>query len=153
MSARRQRPEAGARHDEDALERDQAVARLSAVGITPTPQRIEIARILLARPQHMSAEQLLSRVNEGEMMVSKATVYNTLGLFAREGLVREVIVDPSKVFYDSNVSDHHHFYDLESCSLIDIEADEVEIGRLPGVPAGREVAGVDVIVRLRKPQK
>ena len=153
MSSRRAQASAGAAPDQNAVHRERAAARLAAAGITPTPQRVEIARILLDRPQHLSAEQILSRVNEGGLAVSKATVYNTLGLFAREGLVREVIVDPSKVFYDSNVSDHHHFYDVESCTLTDIEAEEIEVGRLPKVPAGREVAGVDVIVRIRKPPR
>ena len=134
-------------------ERERAAARLASVGITPTAQRVEIARILLAEPQHMCAEQLLTRVNEGGLAVSKATVYNTLGLFARKGLVREVIVDPSKVFYDSNVSDHHHFYDVDSCTLVDIDAGEIDIGRLPRAPDGAEIEGVDVIVRVRSARK
>lgn len=150
MSARRQQESPRGR-DEDAAQRERAGERLTAAGISPTPQRIEIARILLARPQHLSAEQILTRVKAGGIAVSKATVYNTLGLFARKGLVREVVVDPNKVFYDSNVTDHHHFYDVESCTLTDIDAEAIEIGRLPRAPAGREMAGVDVIVRIRKP--
>lgn len=101
----------------------QAVTRmLRERGIAPTSQRVAIARILFARAQHLSAEQLLTSVNEGFMAVSKATVYNTLKLFAREGLVREVIVDPSKVFYDSNVTAHHHLYDVTSGTLTDIDS-------------------------------
>jgi len=118
-------------------------------GITATPQRLEIAQILFARPQHLSAEQVLSRVNEGRVHVSKATVYNTLGLFARKGLVREVIVDPAKVFYDPTTIPHHHFYNLETGILTDIEADAVELKRLPELPRGTAAVGVDVIIRVR----
>ncbi len=132
-----------------AAERERAVHVLESRGITPTPQRVEIARILLARPQHLSAEQVLSALKQGELTVSKATVYNTLGLFAAEGLVREVIVDPSKVFYDSNCTDHHHFYDIDSCTLADIDAREIDIDGLPDVPEGKVVDRVDVIVRVR----
>lgn len=128
---------------------DEAVRILEAHRITPTQQRVEIAAILLSRPQHMSAEQLLSLVNQGGTVVSKATVYNTLGLFARKGLVREVIVDPSKVFYDSNIGPHHHFYDASTGTLTDIAEGQIDIGRLPALPEGKVVEGVDVVVRLR----
>lgn len=130
-------------------ERERAVRVLATRNITPTPQRVEIARILLAKPQHLSAEQVLCALKQGELTVSKATVYNTLGLFAAEGLVREVIVDPSKVFYDSNCTDHHHFYDIDSCTLADIDAREVDIEGLPDVPEGKVIDRVDVIVRVR----
>lgn len=132
-----------------AAERERATRTLESRDITPTPQRVEIARILLARPQHLSAEQVLSVLKQGDLTVSKATVYNTLGLFADKGLVRAVIVDPSKIFYDSNCSDHHHFYDVDSCTLTDIDAREIAVGDLPDVPNGKVVDRVDVIVRVR----
>jgi len=130
-------------------DREQAVRTLASCGITPTAQRVEIARILLARPQHLSAEQVLCVLKQGKLAVSKATVYNTLGLFAAKGLVREVIVDPSKVFYDSNCSDHHHFYDVDTCTLTDVEAREIALGSLPDLPEGKVIDRVDVIVRVR----
>jgi len=117
--------------------------------IAPTQQRRQIARILFARPQHLSAEQVLEQVNQDGTVVSKATVYNTLGLFARKGLVREVIVDPSKVFYDSNTSVHHHFYNIDSGLLQDIESQDVSLQGLPTLPEGVELDGVDIIVRVR----
>lgn len=132
-----------------AGERERAARTLESCGITPTPQRVEIARILLARPQHLSAEQVITVLKQGDLAVSKATVYNTLGLFAEKGLVREVIVDPSKVFYDSNCTDHHHFYDVDSCTLTDIDAREIVVDGLPDVPRGKTVDRVDVIVRVR----
>ena len=124
--------------------------QLREAGITPTQQRVQIAEILFAQPQHMSADQILAVVNSKGPIASKATIYNTLGLFARKGLVREVIVDPSKVFYDSNTSEHHHFYNLDSGQLTDIDAAEVMISNLPDLPANTQAAGVDIIFRIRQ---
>lgn len=118
--------------------------------ISPTQQRVEIARVLFARPQHLSAEQVLSLVNDGQALVSKATVYNTLGLFARKGLIREVIVDPTKVFYDPTIVPHHHFYNVDNGTLMDIPADAVALGELPQLPANTVAEGVDVIIRVRE---
>ena len=124
--------------------------QLREAGITPTQQRVQIAEILFAQPQHLSADQILAVVNSNGPIASKATIYNTLGLFARKGLVREVIVDPSKVFYDSNTSEHHHFYNLDSGQLTDIDAGEVMISNLPDLPANTQAAGVDIIFRIRQ---
>lgn len=126
------------------------IERLKAAGVTPTEQRVEIAQILFRQPQHMSAEQVLSEVNIVSAIVSKATVYNTLGLFAQKGLVREVIVDPAKVFYDSNVSDHHHFYNVDTGQLTDIDPQSVKVESMPQLPQGTIADGVDVIIRLRQ---
>ena len=131
------------------LNKDDVGALMLEHGITPTPQRLEIAQVLFARAQHLSAEQVLSKVNEERVHVSKATVYNTLGLFARKSLIREVIVDPAKVFYDPTTEPHHHFYNMDTGSLMDIDADAVELQRLPELPQGTTAAGVDVIIRVR----
>lgn len=129
----------------------QAIAeRLQALNIQPTQQRLEIAQLLLARPQHMSAEQVLAAVNTKGNVVSKATVYNTLGLFAAKGLVHEVIVDPNRVFYDSNTDAHHHFYNVDTGELTDIQAGEVGINNLPELPPGTEPDSVEVIIRVRR---
>ena len=128
----------------------QDVARLLRDhGILPTQQRLMIARVLFDRRHHFSADQVMTSVNEGRDRVSKATVYNTLGLFARNGLVREVIVDPARVFYDPNTSNHHHFYNVDTGELIDIDSDSLQINDLPELPAGTAAEGVDVIIRLR----
>ena len=137
------------KHNMIVVDRDIA-EQLRDVGITPTQQRVQIAEILFARPQHLSADQILAVVNSNGPIASKATIYNTLGLFARKGLVREVIVDPSKVFYDSNTSAHHHFYNVDSGELTDIDAREVMIPNLPDLPANTQPAGVDIIFRIRK---
>lgn len=122
---------------------------LTSHDISPTQQRRKIARIMFARAQHLSAEQILDRVNAEDHEVSKATVYNTLGLFTRKGLVREVVVDPSKVFYDSNTSLHHHYFNLSTGMLSDIDAGEIALIQQPLTPEGTELEGVDIIVRLR----
>lgn len=126
-------------------------ATLRSHGVTPTAQRLQIARLVLPQPSHFSAEKLYERVNEaGRTYVSKATVYNTLGLFVEKGLLRQVLVDPSKVFYDSNMAPHHHFYDVESGELQDIDASEIEIGALPEAARDMQIEGVDVVVRVRR---
>jgi len=133
-----------------ALDKRAVAELLQTNDIQPTQQRLEIAQLLFARPQHMCAEEVLSAVNQGGNVVSKATVYNTLGLFARKGLVREVIVDPSRVFYDSNIAPHHHFYNVDTGELTDIGATQVAISDLPDLPAGTEPDGVEVIIRVRQ---
>ncbi len=122
---------------------------LRSHGILPTQQRLMIARVLFSRHQHYSADQVMLSVNEGRDRVSKATVYNTLGLFARNGLVREVIVDPMRVFYDPNTDHHHHFYNVDTGELMDIDSSELQISDLPELPKGTVAAGVDVIIRVR----
>ncbi|MBY0579657.1 MAG: transcriptional repressor [Burkholderiales bacterium] len=118
-------------------------------GICPTSQRVKIAMALFSSMTHPSADQLLGAVNSRKAEVSKATVYNTLNLFLEKGLVREVIVDPSKVLYDPNTSDHHHFYDIVTGELSDIDASKVSIPVLPPLPGNRIFDGVDIIIRTR----
>lgn len=126
---------------------------LRSHGVMPTAQRLRIGGMVLTRPTHFSAEQLYEEVNGSGSRVSKATIYNTLGLFVEKGLLRQVLVDPSKVFYDSNMTPHHHFYDVESGRLEDIDASEVRIGALPEPTDGVQIEGVDVIVRIRRTAK
>ena len=131
------------------LSTEKVTALLQSREITPTQQRLEIGAILFSKPQHFSAEQVLQLVNEGGAQVSKATVYNTLGLFAEKGLVREVIIDPTKVFFDSNTQPHHHIYDVSTGELSDVSADEIALSRLPELPDNVDVESVEVVVRVR----
>jgi Fur family iron response transcriptional regulator len=121
-------------------------------GINPTSQRVRIMQVLLSHGAHMSADDVYRAVNKGDRHVSKATVYNTLGLLAEKGLVREVIADPTKVFYDPNTAPHHHFYDVSTGELRDIDASQVQVSGLPPIPEGAVLEGVDVIVRYRHPR-
>ena len=131
------------------LTRDAAAALLRRHGIAPTRQRIEIAHALFSRRQHLSAEQVMTLVNARQPETSKATVYNTLRLFRERGLVREVIVDPARVFYDPNTGEHHHFYDVVNGTLTDIPPGEITVTGLPPLPEGAAAEGVDIVVRIR----
>lgn len=136
--------------DQFPKSRADVVGMLRNSGITPTHQRIKIGEVLFSCKQHLSAEQVLAAVNQDDGEVSKATVYNTLGVFAQHGLVREVIVDPSKVFYDSNLSKHHHLYYSDTGDLEDVADESVEISRLPELPSDLQVEDVDVIIRVHR---
>jgi Fur family iron response transcriptional regulator len=129
--------------------RAEIAERLRSCGIAPTHQRIEIANVLFTRCEHQSADQIMALVNAHHSETSKATVYNTLRLFLEKGLVREVIVDPSKIFYDPNTAPHHHFYNLVSGELTDIPADALQVASMPMLPEGMLAESIDVIVRIR----
>jgi len=118
-------------------------------GITPTHQRTEIAHVLFARREHLSADQILSLVNSRYAETSKATVYNTLKLFLEKKLVRELVVDPARIVYDPNTEPHHHLYDVVTGRLTDVPADNVRVLGLPPLPPGTVADGVDIIVRTR----
>ena len=124
-------------------------SQLSRHGVVPTPQRLEIAEILLDRPQHLSADQILDALRQKGSRVSKATVYNTLHLFGERGLVREVIVDPTRTFFDSTTRPHHHFYNIDTGELSDIPDDQIKMMELPSLPAGTEQESVEVLIRVR----
>jgi Fur family transcriptional regulator, iron response regulator len=129
--------------------RDNLVDKLRACGINPTHQRIEIAFALFSRHEHLSADQVMAIVNERHSETSKATVYNTLNLFLEKKLIREVIVDPNKVFYDPNTEPHYHMYDVQTGRLTDIDASDVRVTGLPTLPAGMVTEGMDIIIRVR----
>ena len=117
--------------------------------ILATPQRVEVARILLERPQHLSAEHIIEQLRANGSSVSKATVYNTLNLFSERGLVKEVMVDPVRKFYDSTTRPHHHFYNVDSGELSDIPDEMVCFQDLPELPEGTEQESVEVLIRVR----
>jgi len=118
-------------------------------GISPTHQRIEIAHALYSRSEHLSADQVLAIVNQRHPETSRATVYNTLNLFVGKKLIREVIVDPDRVFYDPNTAPHYHIYNVGTGQLTDIDAQDVRIEGLPELPPGVVTEGMDIIIRVR----
>ena len=118
-------------------------------GILPTPQRVEIAGILLERPQHLSAEHIIDRLKDAQSSVSKATVYNTLNLFCEHGLIKEVMVDPVRKVYDSTTHPHHHFYNVDSGELSDIPDEQVCFTDLPDLPDGTERESIEVLIKVR----
>ena len=122
---------------------------LCSVGISPTSRRVQIADLVFQRQQHVTAEEIYEQLNAGSRHVSRATVYNTLKILVDHGLLRQVTVETSRVFYDSNMSPHHHFFDIDSGELKDIEVEQFEILGMPEPLPGKSVAGVDVVVRLK----
>lgn len=123
-------------------------ARLVAAGVKPTAQRMRVAAVLLDRPQHLSADEVLARAR-AHGRLSKATVYNTLQLFADRGLCRRLVVDAERVYFDSTVTPHHHVFDEDTHALTDIPAGDVQVTGLPPLPEGVRTVAVDVVVRVR----
>ena len=144
------------------------VARLQAAGLRPTRQRLALARLLFedagdnaaapcpdpgavsepTKHRHVTAEQLYSEAQAESISVSLATVYNTLHQFTDCGLLREVVVEPGRSYFDTNAGDHHHFYHEGTGSLTDIEGASVSVAGLPAPPDGTRVARVDVVIRV-----
>ena len=135
-----------------ALSREHIVEQLQSHGLKPTEQRIRIAELLMSVPTHMTAEQILAAVRRGGERVSKATVYNTLKVLAQRGLVRQIHLDPERSVYDSTRTPHHHFHDVETGELRDIDPNDIAFSRFPTLPEGME-AEVEVVIRLRKKKR
>ena len=124
---------------------------LRQAGLRPTRQRMALAEILYARGnRHVSAELLHDEAVAGRVPVSLATIYNALHQFTEAGLLREVAVDGSKTYFDTNVDDHHHFFIEEENTVLDIPPGQMGVGRVPEPPPGYEISRVDVVVRLRR---
>ncbi len=124
--------------------------QLEARGIQATAQRMRIAELLFARDQHLTAEQIIETLAAQGTRVSKATVYNTLNLFAEKGLLRALQVNPERGLFDSNMRPHHHIHVEDTGELIDVPPGDVEFSRLPDLPAGTEPVAVDVVIRVRR---
>ena len=131
------------------MSRSEILARFDQLGIMSTPQRLEVAEVLLQKPQHLSADQIIAILAELGSTVSKATVYNSLKLFGERGLIRECLVDPERRIYDSTMSPHHHFYNVDTGELSDIASDDLEIAGLPPLPAGTQLEGAELFIRIR----
>ena len=124
--------------------------RLRTAGLRPTRQRLALAKLLFARGhRHVSAEQLFTEAKGHRVDVSLATVYNALHDFTAKGLLREISIDSSSSYFDTNTGNHHHFYFERSGHLEDIEDAHVQIAALPEAPGGAEISRVDVIIRVR----
>ncbi|MFZ2870528.1 iron response transcriptional regulator IrrA [Zavarzinia sp.] len=127
-----------------------ALQRLKAAGLRPTRQRLALTRILFENGhRHVTAETLHAEAKTAGVDVSLATIYNTLHQFTGVGLLREVVIDTGKAYFDTNTDDHHHFFFEDSGRLADIPGAEIAIANLPSTPMGMEVARVDVVIRLR----
>jgi Fur family transcriptional regulator, iron response regulator len=133
------------------VQKTDLTARLRLAGLRPTKQRLSLATILFGSgDRHVSAESLHQEAVAASMNVSLATVYNTLNQFKAAGLLREVAFEGARTFFDTNTSDHFHYFLEDTGSLIDIGAEKLEVKGLPTLPPDMEIGRIDIIVRLRK---
>lgn len=127
---------------------------LRRIGLRPTRQRVALAQLLLHRgSRHVTAEALHAEAEAVGIAVSLATVYNTLHQFTEAGLLRQVVVAQGRSYFDTNTADHHHFYFEDSGRLVDIDARQIGFERLPEAPEGMDVSRIDVVIRVREPQR
>ena len=126
-----------------------AIAQLKAAGLRPTRQRIALAKLLFeGSNRHVTAEELHDEARGAGVSVSLATVYNALHQFTDAGLMREVVVEAGRSYFDTNTGDHHHFFHEDTGTLDDIPSTEISLATLPAAPEGTSVRRVDVIVRV-----
>lgn len=126
------------------------IEQLRTVGLRPTRQRLALAKLLFENgPRHVTAETLRGEAATAAISVSLATVYNTLHQFTRAGLLREIVVDPARSYFDTTTAEHGHFYHEDSGLLEDIEGD-LSLATIPKIPSGSMISGVDVIIRLNR---
>lgn len=125
--------------------------RLRNSGLRPTRQRIALADLIFAKgDRHLTVEELHEEAVDAGVPVSLATVYNTLHQFTEAGMIRVLAVESAKTYFDTNVSDHHHFFIEGQNEVLDIPVSNIQIGNLPEPPEGMEISHVDVVVRLRR---
>lgn len=128
-----------------------AIQRLREVGLRPTRQRVELASVLFkGEDRHVTAESLYEEASGLGLRISLATVYNTLHQFTHAGLLRQVIVDAARGYFDTNTGDHQHFFLEDEGALIDIPGDQITVAGVPIPPAGLSVDRVDVVVRVKR---
>ncbi|MGE0503332.1 MAG: iron response transcriptional regulator IrrA [Rhizobiaceae bacterium] len=133
-----------------AMGREQLAERVRAAGLRPTRQRIALAELLFAKgDRHLAAEELHEEALSAGVPISLATVYNALHQFTEAGLLRILAVEGSKTYFDTNTSDHHHFFVEGENRVFDIADAPVRVINLPDPPEGMEIANVDIVVRLR----
>ncbi|MDE1160128.1 MAG: Fur family transcriptional regulator [Neorhizobium sp.] len=128
--------------------------RLRDYGLRPTRQRVALADLLFAKgDRHLTVEELHEEAGAAGVPVSLATVYNTLHQFTEAGLIRVLAIESAKTYFDTNISDHHHFFVEGRNEVLDIPVSNLQIGNLPQAPEGMEIAHVDVIIRLREKKR
>jgi Fur family transcriptional regulator, iron response regulator len=140
----------GRRNCYKAQMRDALELKLRDAGLRPTRQRLSLARLLFAHgDRHVSAEQLHAEATVARVSVSLATVYNTLNQFKSAGLLREIAIEGERSYFDTNTSNHFHFFDSAHERLVDFEAEGVQVTGMPALPKGKVIDRIDVIVRLK----
>ena len=132
------------------MNNDDLAQLLQQHGVQPTSQRIQIASLILGQHRHVCADEVLRRLHDARARVSKATVYNTLKLFCERGLLRTVDVDPVRQFYDSRIEPHHHFYNVDTGELTDIDPQDIDLNVSATLPTGTISDGAEVLIRVRQ---
>jgi Fur family iron response transcriptional regulator len=128
----------------------QVIELLDNAGLRPTRQRMALARLLFGDGnRHVTAEDLHRDAKKANIPVSLATVYNNLHQFTSAGLLREMIVEPGKAYFDTNLTSHHHFFFEDTGEIEDIPDNQVAVAHLPKIPQGTTLNRVDVVVRVR----
>ncbi|MES2877175.1 MAG: Fur family transcriptional regulator [Pseudomonadota bacterium] len=125
------------------------IQRLRTADVLPTLQRLAIGSVMLPHPSHMTAEQVLVAARECVPGISRATVYSTLQMFVRQGLLRELLMDGEATIYDSNTQPHHHLYHVDTGRVEDLPCGQLRVSGLPELDDDLEMADIDVIVRVR----
>jgi len=126
----------------------QAIEKLRGAGLRPTRQRLALAKLLFeGGPRHFTAEMVRTEAHEATVAVSLATVYNTLHQFTQAGLLKEIVVDPARSYFDSTTTEHAHYYHEDTGVLEDIP-ESINLSDMPSIPTGCKISGIDVVVRL-----
>ena len=124
--------------------------KLRGVGLRATRQRLDIGSLLFSgKDRHVTAESLHDEAVASGMKISLATIYNALNQFTDAGLLREVLIDPSRTYFDTNTSSHHHFFNIDNGQLTDIPNEEINLPGLPNLPEGQTIDGVDILIRIK----
>jgi len=126
--------------------------RLRDHRLRPTKARIRIGMMLLESPKHLSADQIFDKLIEHGHCISKATVYNTLNVFAKHGVVSEVAVDPTRMYYDSTTLPHHHFYNIDTGQLTDIPRENLSVENIPRLPDNTEIEDLEIVIKIKNKQ-
>ena len=134
---------------EDVIElKTKVQEKLKLYGLRPTRARIRIGMMLLDKPKHLSADQVHQKLNQKGHTISKATVYNTLNAFSKCGIVSEVTIDPSRTYYDSRTTPHHHFFNIDTGQLVDIASDDMSVENIPRLPDNTQIQDLEIVVKI-----
>ncbi len=125
----------------------EVTATLKSHGISPTRQRVELGRLILSRPQHLTADALYDMARARNAPVSRATVYNTLRLFSGQGLLNEVVIDANAKYFDSNLQPHQHLFNTTTGELTDLDSNKLSVTGIPKLPRNAHIEGIDIVIR------
>ena len=134
---------------EDVIElKTKVQEKLKLYGLRPTRARTRIGMMLLDKPKHLSADQVHQKLKQKGYTISKATVYNTLNAFSECGIVREVTIDPSRTYYDSRTTPHHHFFNIDTGQLVDIANEDMSVENIPRLPDNTQIQDLEIVVKI-----